>query len=133
MAFTGSDDVKTKIRERLETYADAVTRKDLEIYLACWAEAGRRTGAGGECQGRTGLSNHWNEIFGAIEKMAFFVQVASIAVDGDHAAVRSYCLEIMDFRDGNSAKLVGEYTDELVHTDGDWLFAHRDYQVRMTF
>jgi uncharacterized protein (TIGR02246 family) len=133
MAFSGPTDDRQAIRELLETYADAVARKDLETYLGCWAEEGRRTGAGGECQGKTGLREHWNGIFGAIEKMAFFVQIASIAVDGDRAAVRSYCLEIMNFSDGNGAKLVGEYTDELIRYAGQWLFAHRDYQVRMTF
>lgn len=133
MAFTGSADDKHIIRERLETYADAVARQDLETYLACWAEDGRRTGAGGECQGKAGLREHWNGIFGAIDKMAFFVQVASIEVDGDHAEVRSYCLELMEFRDGNGAKIVGEYADELVCNAGEWVFAHRDYQVKMTF
>jgi uncharacterized protein (TIGR02246 family) len=133
MALTGPSEDRQAIRELLETYADATSRKDLETYLACWSKDGRRTGAGGECQGKTGLREHWNGIFGAIDKMAFFVQVASIAVDGEHAAVRSHCLEIMDFRDGNGVKLVGEYTDELVRIAGKWLFAHRDYQVRMTF
>jgi uncharacterized protein (TIGR02246 family) len=133
MAFTGFDDDKTAIRERLETYADAVTRKDLEAYLTCWTPDGRRTGAGGQCQGTAGLRDHWHGVFGAIEKMAFFVQPASIAVEGDRASVRSYCLEIVDRSDGNCTKLVGEYVDELVRIDDAWLFAHRDYQVRMTF
>jgi ketosteroid isomerase-like protein len=133
MAFTGSADDRQIIRERLETYADAVARQDLDTYLSCWAHDGRRTGAGGECQGHDGLRDHWNGVFGAVDTMAFFVQVASIDVDVDRAAVRSYCLEIMQFRDGNGVKLVGEYTDVLVRRDADWVFAHRDYQVRVTF
>lgn len=133
MAFTGNDTDLRQIRERLETYADSVTRKDLDGYLSCWAPDGRRTGAGGECQGHDGLREHWNGIFSAVGTMAFFVQLASIDVDADRAAVRSYCLELMEFTDGNSAKLVGEYTDELVRDASGWVFARRDYQVRMTF
>lgn len=133
MAFTGSADDRQRIRERLETYADAVARQDLETYLDCWDRDGRRSGAGGECQGHDGLREHWNGVFGAVETMAFFVQVASIDVDADRAVARSYCLEIMQFRDGDGVKLVGEYTDVLVRRDADWVFAHRDYQVRLTF
>lgn len=133
MAFSGSHENKTSIRERLETYGDAVARQDLEAYLACWTQDGRRTGAGGECQGMAELRAHWGGVFGAIEQMAFFTQIAAIEVDGQHATVRSSCLEVLMFRDGTSTQLVGEYADELVRVEGDWLFSHRHYQVAMTF
>lgn len=133
MAFTGSDDDKTSIRERLETYGDAVARQDLESYLGCWTEDGRRSGAGGECQGTAELRAHWAGVFGSIEQMAFFTQIAAIEVDGRQATVRSSCLEILKFRDGNSTQLIGDYVDELVQVDGAWLFAHRHYRVAMTF
>jgi ketosteroid isomerase-like protein len=133
MAFTGSDEDKTSIRERLDTYGDAVARQDLESYLACWTGDGRRTGAGGECQGTAGLRAHWGGVFGSIEQMAFFTQIAAIEIHGDRATVRSSCLEVLKFRDGNSTQLVGEYADDLVRVAGDWLFAHRHYEVAMTF
>ena len=133
MAFSGSEDDKTSIRERLESYGDAVARQDLESYLACWTEDGRRTGAGGECQGTAELRAHWDGVFGAIDQMAFFTQLGAIEVDGQHATVRSSCLEVLKFRDGTSTQLVGVYLDELVHLGGDWLFAHRHYDVAMTF
>ena len=41
-----SSEAMQSIRELHETYSDAVVRQDLEAYLACWAEDGRRTGAG---------------------------------------------------------------------------------------
>ena len=132
MAFTGPADDRQKIRERLETYADAVMRQDLEAYLACWTQDGARTGAGGECKGREELRAHWGAVFGPIEQMAFFTQVASIAVDGDRASVRSHCLEMLRLADDNSRRLVGEYADELVRVDDDWLFSHRHYRVAMT-
>jgi ketosteroid isomerase-like protein len=133
MAFTGPAQDRQSVRERLELYSDAVVRQDIEAYLACWAEDGRRTGAGGECQGIDELRTHWGEVFGAVEKMAFFIQVAAIEVDGDRALARSNNLEIMQFRDGNAMRLVGEYTDELRRDAGEWVFTHRDYQVQLTF
>jgi ketosteroid isomerase-like protein len=133
MAFTGPAQDRQTIRELFEIYSDAVIRKDLDTYLACWANDCRRSGAGGECEGKDELRAHWHGIFGALEQMVFFTQMASLTVDGDSAAARSYCLEILKLKDGNTRQLVGEYDDELVRVDGDWLFSHRRYQVAMTF
>ncbi|HVQ50266.1 MAG TPA: nuclear transport factor 2 family protein [Mycobacterium sp.] len=133
MAFTGPAQDRQTIRELFEIYSDAVIRRDLDTYLACWADNCRRSGAGGECEGKDELRAHWHGIFGALEQMVFFTQMASLTVDGDSAAARSYCLEILKLKDGNTRQLVGEYDDELVRVDGDWLFSHRRYQVAMTF
>jgi ketosteroid isomerase-like protein len=133
MAYTGSLDDRQLIRERLETYSDAVMRQDLDAYLACWTGDARRLGAGGECAGKDELRAHWHGVFQAVEQMAFFTQLASITVDGNRAETRSYCLEIMKLRDGNTRQLVGAYADELVRLDGDWLFAQRNYRVALDF
>jgi len=133
MTFTGPPEVRQLIRERFETYSDAVIRKDLEGYLACWADDCRRTGAGGECHGKDGLRAHWHGVFQTVEQMAFFSQMASLVVDTDRATARSYCLEIMRLTDGTTRQLVGEYEDELVRVGEDWLFSRRNYRVAMTF
>jgi ketosteroid isomerase-like protein len=133
MPFSGSVEDRQLIRERFETYSDAVTRLDLDTYLACWTEDGRRTGSGGECSGKDELRAHWQGIFGAVEQMTFFTQMASLEVDGDRARARSYCLELLQLRDAPLGRMVGEYTDELVRVSGEWLFAHRHYRVTMTF
>jgi ketosteroid isomerase-like protein len=133
MAFTGSFEDKQRIRELFDTYSDAVTRQDVERYLACWTEGCRRTGSGGECCGKAELRAHWEGSFQAIDKMAFFTQAASITVDGNHATAESYCLEILRLRDGIGRQLVGHYTDELIRSDGDWFFAQRHYEVVLTF
>jgi ketosteroid isomerase-like protein len=132
VAFTGPSEARRSIRELHETYSDAVVRQDLDTYLACWADDGSRTGAGGECHGKAELTAHWNGIFGAIEQMAFFTQLASIAVDGERATTRSYCLEFIALSDGASRQVVGEYTDELTVAGGDWVFSRRHYRVMMT-
>ncbi len=118
MAFSGRVEGKQLIRELFEIYSNAVIRQDLDTYLACWAEDGRRSGSGGECQGNGELRTHWHGLFTAIEQMAFITQLASLVVDGDRAAARSYCLEILKPKDGNTRQLIGEYDDELVRVDG---------------
>lgn len=132
MTFSGPAEDRQLIRERLEIYSDAVTRRNLDAYLACWTEDGRRTGSGGECHGKSELRDHWNGIFTAIEQMAFFTQLASMTVHGDRAESRSYCLEFMKLRDQPDRQLIGEYVDELVRVDDNWLFSHRHYRVAMT-
>jgi ketosteroid isomerase-like protein len=133
MAFSGRAEDKQLIRERFEIYSDAVIRQDLDTYLACWAHNCRRTGAGGACEGKDELRAHWHGIFDTLEQMVFFTQMGSLSVDGDSATARSYCLEILKLNDGQTRQLVGEYDDELVRVDGDWLFSHRHYRVAMTF
>jgi ketosteroid isomerase-like protein len=133
VTFAGPLADQLLIRERLEIYSDAVIRQDLDAYPACWADNCRRTGAGGECEGKGGLRAHWHGVFQTVAQMAFFTQLASLVVDTDRATARSYCLEIIKLRDGPTRQLVGEYEDELVRVAGDWLFSHRRYQVAMTF
>jgi ketosteroid isomerase-like protein len=129
VGFTGSAEDRLKIRERIDAYSDAVTRCDVEAYLACWTEDGERRGSGGECRGKPALREHWDGIWQALERMAFLTQVGSINVDGDRATARSYCLEIFSLHSGEIRKLVGTYDDELVRVGGEWLFARRNYQV----
>ncbi|MGH3678616.1 MAG: nuclear transport factor 2 family protein [Mycobacterium sp.] len=131
MAFTGPVEDRLKIRERLDAYSDAVTRRDVEAYLSCWTEDGQRLGSGGECRGKPALRAHWDGIWQALDRMAFLTQVAAIEVDGDRATARSYCLEILHPRGGDVRRLVGSYEDELVRDGADWVFASRRYQVLM--
>ena len=129
MTFVGSIEDRLKIRERLGTYSDAVFRGDVEDYLACWCEGAVRSGFGGECRGKQALREHWTTVWESLERMGFFTQVAAIEVDGDRATARSYCLEILRLKNGDSRRLVGMYNDELVRENGDWLFARRNYEV----
>jgi hypothetical protein len=63
--------------------------------------------------------------------MVFSTQIAVIEVDGDRAAARCYCRVVLHLKHGLFRKRVGRYDDELVRVEGDWLFAHRRYQLFM--
>jgi ketosteroid isomerase-like protein len=130
--FTGPAEDRLKIRERLDSYSDAVCRIDLDDYLACWTEDGERLGDGGECHGIEELRTHWGGIWHALERMAFLTQIGAIEVDGDRARARSYCLEILRLTNGATQRLVGTYEDELRRVDGTWLFSRRKYRVLLS-
>jgi ketosteroid isomerase-like protein len=127
--FSGPVEDRLKIRERIDSYCDAVSRSALDDYLACWTEDGARLGEGGECRGIAELRTHWYGIWQVLSKMAFMAQVGAIEVTGDDARARSYCLEIMQFRGGGTHRLIGTYDDKLRRVDGEWLFYERNYRI----
>jgi ketosteroid isomerase-like protein len=110
VTFVGSIDDRLRIRERLGSDSDAVFRRDVEDYLACWCEGAVRSGSRGECHGKQALREHWTTIWDSLERMGFF-------------------LDILRLKNGDVRRLVGMYNDELVRENGDWLFARRNYEV----
>jgi ketosteroid isomerase-like protein len=127
--FSGPIEDRLSIRERFDSYSDAVTRQALDDYLDCWTEDGARFGAGGECQGIDGLRAQWHGIWKALSQMAFMTQIGSITVDGATATARSYCLETLRFRDGTTRQVIGGYDDELRRVNGVWRFSVRRYRL----
>lgn len=131
MAFRGPFEDRMLIRERYDAYSDAVCRADTDDYLSCWTDDGVRTGVGGECEGLDGLREHWESMWGFIERMTFFTQIAAIEVDGDEATARAFCLEILSLQSDDRHQVVGMYEDRLRRVDDTWRFAARHYQVHM--
>lgn len=129
MGFTGSVDDRLLIRELLGSYSDAVMRRDAEDYLACWHDAGVRTGAGGDCSGKAELRTQWNGIWQVVDRMAFLTEIASIEVTGDAATARCYCHETLRLVGGDTRRLLGRYDDVLTRADGRWVFARREYTI----
>jgi ketosteroid isomerase-like protein len=127
--FSGPIEDRLSIRERFDSYSDAVTRNALDDYLACWTEDGARLGDGGECTGTEELRAHWQGIWKVLSQMVFVTQIGAIEIDGDHATARSYCLETMRLRDGSTHQLIGMYEDQLRRADGTWRFSQRRYRV----
>lgn len=127
--FRGPIEDRLAIRERFDSYGDAVTRRALDDYLDCWTDDGQRFGSGGECHGRDELRTHWHGIWKALAQMAFMTQIGAIEVAGTAATARSYCLETLRFHDGTTRQLVGTYDDELRRVDGVWRFSVRRYRV----
>ena len=69
--FSGPLEDRLGVRERFDSYSDAVTRQALADYLDCWTDDGARFGAGGQCQGIEALRQHWHGIWKMLSQMGF--------------------------------------------------------------
>jgi uncharacterized protein (TIGR02246 family) len=127
--FKGPREDLALIRERMETYCDAVNRGDEEAYLACWHDDGLRIGQGVEAHGKEALRAQWRELRSMMVSMAMFAQPGTIEVDGDRASARFYCHEVITLSDGRLWKVAGLYEDAFVRCDGEWRFARREYSL----
>ncbi|WP_156679800.1 nuclear transport factor 2 family protein [Sphingomonas profundi] len=140
MAFTGPGEDRLLVRELIESYADAVTRRDAAAWAALWAEDARWSmpdlGTGVELAGKSTIVSAWIGMMAqyhgpADAPWAFsFVSIlGGMAIDGDRATARSTSIEAFDDGTGRTVRLRGRYDDEMVREDGRWLFAVRTWRL----
>ncbi len=130
--FNGAAEDRLAIRERIESYSDAVFRHDADAWIANWAEDGvwHLPAIGIDLTGRPAIRAAWEQAMSAYALAGFFAAPGAIEVNGDRATARSYTQEILVAKDGGGVrKIVGAYDDTLVRRDGQWLFASRAYTV----
>ncbi|MGF7155350.1 nuclear transport factor 2 family protein [Novosphingobium gossypii] len=131
MPFTGPFEDRLAIRELLETYADAVTRRDAEAWGATWAPDAEWSLPDypelGTTHGRPAIVAMWIEAMKAYPGIMFEAWPGSIEIDGDRAVMRSYTSEVYD-HDGVTMRDRGVYEDTCVKVDGRWLFKSRSFR-----
>jgi ketosteroid isomerase-like protein len=131
MPFTGPAEDRLAIRELLETYADAVTRRDADAWGATWAEDAEWSLPDypeiGTTKGRPAIVAMWIEAMKAYPGIMFEAWPGSIEVAGDKATMRSYTAEVYD-QDAVTLRDRGVYEDTCVKLDGRWLFASRSFR-----
>lgn len=131
MPFTGPFEDRLAIRELLETYADAVTRRDADTWGATWAEDAEWSLPDypelGTTRGRPAIVAMWIEAMEGYPGIIFEAWPGSIEVSGESATMRSYTSEIYD-RDGVTMRDRGVYEDTCVKLDGRWLFKSRSFR-----
>ncbi|MFC0202853.1 nuclear transport factor 2 family protein [Novosphingobium soli] len=131
MPFTGPFEDRLAIRELLETYADAVTRRDAQDWGATWAQDAEWSLPDypelGTTKGREAIVAMWIEAMKAYPGIMFEAWPGSIAVEGDRATMRSYTSEVYD-HDGVTMRDRGVYEDTCVKVEGRWLFQSRSFR-----
>lgn len=127
--FDGPVEDRLAIRERIEAYSDAVFRKDADAWIANWAEDGVWKLPGIDVTGKAQIKAAWVGAMSNFAVAGFFATPGAIEVRGDHASVRVYTQEVLIDHAGGVRRIIGAYDDELVKTDGAWLFASRAYTV----
>ena len=73
------------IRNLIETYADAVFRRDAEAWGATWAQDATWHLMGNTVAGRPAIVGAWSEAMKGFKFVAFFSQPGPIQINGDVA------------------------------------------------
>lgn len=128
--FTGSVEDRLAIRERIESYNDAVFRRDADDWAECWAQDAAWQVGENRAEGRAAIRELWLKLMAGFDAVAMYVAHGSVAVDGDSAESRSYMLEMLKQLDGSERLVSGRYDDRLRRdADGQWRFVGRSYTV----
>ena len=128
--FSGALADRIAVRELHDTYADAASRIDKQQWLDCWTQDAVWETSEGPIEGKAALSQRWDQLFTAMDAMAFFSVPGSIMIDGNRAAASAHVREIARIR-GKIMKFAARYDDELVLEDGRWKFARRRYVMNI--
>lgn len=131
MAYRGPLEDRLAIRELIETYNDAVFRRDGEAWISTWAEDAVWELMGQTIEGRADIRAAWQQAMEMFDYVGFHGLPGAIEIEdeGQRATARVYVNEVMLAKDGGYRNVQGGYDDTLVKTDGQWLFARRVYRV----
>ena len=129
MGFTKNFEDRIAIRSLIDSYSDAVFRRDADDWGACWAEDALWSLLGTEVCGRAAIVSFWEQAMSTFRFVAFFSQPGSIEIEGHHATGRVYTHEVIEDLHGSLTRPVGRYDDIYVKSDGAWLFAERRYTM----
>ena len=119
--------MRAEIADLVHRYADAVTRRDLDQWAACWAPDARwemrADRVASDPEGRLALLQM---AFDVLEGVVQLVMNGTVSeVDGDHAGGRWYIVEHTRRTSGATGLIIAHYDDRYVRTNGEWKFAAR--------
>jgi uncharacterized protein (TIGR02246 family) len=129
MAFQGPPEDQVAIRALIDSYTDAVFRRDAQAWGATWAEDALWNLAGTEVRGRDAIVGLWTQAMAGFPFVAFFAQIGSLAVEGDRAPGRVYTHEYLELADGSVSRPIGQYLDVYIRTGDGWRFAERHFSI----
>lgn len=120
------------IREVIELYSDAVTRRDWETTGALFAEDAVWSIAPPtdvELHGRAAIAEGVAEMVEAFEVFVQMTHSIVIELNGDRASARTILNGFGRLRDGSrGAFALGTYIDALIRTGDRWLFQSRRFE-----
>ena len=75
--------------------------------------------------GKENIVNAWQAGMAMFPFIFMSISVGDIQVNGNTATVRAYTTEVGTTLDGTEIRPRGQYDDQLVKIDGQWLFKER--------
>lgn len=133
--FSGPVEDLMAIRGLLDTFADASTREDQELWASCWADDSSWILTQGEYRGKQEIVQAWvtfNESYRTTKGVVRRITLnhpAAINVAGENASGRIY-FSVATYSSGADEPFhfFGIYNDEYSKILGKWLFKSRTYQ-----
>ena len=129
MAFSGPIEDRLAIRELMDIYSDAVNQRDTALWASTWAEDSSwklPVIPGMEnVVGKENIVNAWQAGMAMFPFIFMSISVGDIQVNGNTATVRAYTTEVGTTLDGTEIRPRGQYDDQSVKIDGQWLFKER--------
>ena len=120
-----------EIRHLVAAYADAVNRRDQELWASTWSEQGAWSLPGaGSFSGKEAVVGLWVQAMSGFDFVAQLVYQGTIEIDGDKATGRWYlCEHLRPAGSEDGMFNIGSYKDEYIKEEGNWRFASRDYHI----
>ena len=120
------------IRDLVARSADAVVRFDAKAWIEGWAEDARWILGGSAAEGRDAILSRWLMVMGTIDFVAQLPEYGTLDISGDRGTGRWYVTELLWFKGGNPARILGVYHDDYLRVDGAWRFEQRRFDVLYT-
>jgi len=130
MSFEGPLSDRTEIRELIDQYCDAVALRDADRWAKTWADDCVWILPSARSEGKKEVVATWLRIMEGYPFAALCAVPGMIVVEGDRARARVHVEETVADKEGKMTRLWSSYDDELVKSDGRWLFKRRSYSVR---
>lgn len=129
MPFTGPAEDRLAIRDLIDTYNDAVHRRDADQWAKTWADDATWDLMGHIVSGKDQIVATWLGAMGTFSYVGFAATPGAIDIQGTKATARVYVRETLIPVDGELRRVEGLYEDELTKQDGGWVFSRRSYQI----
>lgn len=129
MSYSGPVEDRLAIRELVETYNDAVFRRDAEAWGGTWADDAIWDFMGHSLSGKETIVGTWIQAMKTFDYVAFNALPGAINVNGNEATARVYVQEVLKTKDAPLNRVEGLYEDTLRKEDDVWRFTRRTYQI----
>jgi SnoaL-like domain len=132
--FAGNVEDQLAIRELIDTYGDAVTRRDVDLWAGCWAANGRWKPGNEVFVGRDSIVEHWTYLMqsGHGEKGSntrlYLSQPGAIVLSGSEGRGWTYTTELLVDDQNMTFHMNGLYSDLFIREDGRWVYLERVYR-----
>lgn len=118
------------IRHLVSAYADAVNRRDGDLWASTWADDSTWELRGNPFEGRDNIVKMWRDAMDSFEFVVQLVYQGTLDIQGERASGRWYLAEHLRPQGSENTMFnIGTYADEYARIDGKWLFIKRSYQV----